>query len=74
MFCESIKYFTKQFLAFASGRIHQIGKIFYSEPRQLEEKNSMAEWRGVVRVMSHGEPIEKEEKRKPLVQYHLFIL
>lgn len=34
----------------------------------------MAEGGGFVRLKSHGEPTEKEEKTKALVQYHLFIM
>jgi len=70
-----IKYSTNiAVLAFASGRIYHIGQIFYSEPGQPEERKSMAEGRGVVRLESHGEPTEKDEKTKALVQYHLFIM
>lgn len=60
-------------LAFASGKIYHMSQIFYSEPRQPEEKNSMAEWWGAVKQKSHGEPIEKK-KRKALVLYTLFIM
>lgn len=62
-----IKYSTNvTVLAFASGRIYHIGQIFYSEPKEPEERNSMAEGGGDLRLKSHGEPTEKEGKNKSI--------
>lgn len=49
-----------------------MSQIFYSEPRQPEEKNSMAEWWGTVRQKSHGEPVEKKKKKSISTIYFIY--